>query len=333
MSMRRTAVPLLTVAVLALLAQDAAAQRSYSAGQPVYPAYEGWVRNADGSLSMVFGYMNQNWEQLIDLPVGEDNHFSPGAIDRGQPTHFLPRRNRFTFMVPVPAGFGEDDELVWTVRANGSEEKAYGTLREDLFIDNVVIMSETGALGAGTSSPEIRANIPPQVELEGPAERTVRAGEKLELAAIVTDDGQPNRQSLRRAGVQTNDEAESAPPGPRQQLQAALRARTANGTVGKRVALHFTWFVYRTPEHEPWKDVLVDFDPPQIKPWEDTRPFANSPWAVSWKPPKLPEDHRWVSEVTFDEPGTYVLHGRADDGGLYTDVEVKVNVQPKATVF
>jgi hypothetical protein len=334
--MRGTTLLLIAVAALAFGAQGATAQRSYSERQPLYPAYEGWVQEADGSIKMVFGYMNQNWEQLLDVPVGENNYFSPGPADRGQPTHFLPRRNRFTFMVPVPEGFGEDDELVWTVKANGREEKAYGTLREDLFIDNVVIMSETGALGAGTSSPEIRANIPPQVELEGPTERTVTAGEKLTLAAVVTDDGQPNRASLRRAGVQTNDDdsdEEEAPPTPRELLAQALRARTANGTVGKRVALHFTWFVYRTPEHEPWVDASVDFDPPQIKPWEDTRPFANSPWAVSWKRPEQPEDHRWVSEVTFKEPGTYVLHGRADDGGLYTDVEVTVQVEPSKTVF
>lgn len=333
--MRSTALSIVAVGVLALWAQDAAAQRSYSSDQPLYPAYEGWVRSADGSLSMVFGYMNQNWEQELDVPIGENNHFSPGAPDRGQPTHFLPRRNRFTFMVPVPEGFGQDEELVWTVKANGSEEKAYGTLREDLFIDNVVIMSETGALGAGTSSPEIRANIPPQVELEGGMERTVRAGETLELAAIVTDDGQPNRASLRRAGVtvEEDDGEEEAPPTPRELLQQALRARTANGTVGKRVALHFEWFVYRAPTHEPWVDESVEFSPPQIKPWEDTRPFANSPWAVSWKPPTPPEDNRWVTEVTFAQPGTYVLHGRADDGGLYTDVEVTVQVEPSKTVF
>jgi hypothetical protein len=53
---------------------------------------------------------------------------------------------------------------------------------------------------------------------------------------------------------------------------------------------------------------------------------------VSWTAPELPEDGRWVSEVTFDEPGTYVLHGRADDGGLYTDVEVTVRVED-GTVF
>jgi hypothetical protein len=30
--------------------------------------------------------------------------------------------------------------------------------------------------------------------------------------------------------------------------------------------------------------------------------------------------------VTFEEPGTYVLWGRADDGGLYHDGYITVNV-------
>jgi hypothetical protein len=61
--------------------------------------------------------------------------------------------------------------------------------------------------------------------------------------------------------------------------------------------------------------------------WEDTRPFTNSPWAPFWIPPELPEDGRWITEVTFSEPGTYVLRGRADDGGLFTDEEVTVRVR------
>ncbi len=31
---------------------------------------------------------------------------------------------------------------------------------------------------------------------------------------------------------------------------------------------------------------------------------------------------------TFDEPGTYVLRGRADDGALYADAEVTIRVEP-----
>ena len=353
----RGASVLLLVCLLSSAPQGAEAQRlSYSKGQPVYPAYEGWERNSDGSIDMLFGYMNENWEQELEIPVGSDNSFSPGPPDQGQPTHFLPRRNRYVFKVRVPAGFGEDDELVWTLLANGQEYRAYGTLREDLYTDNIVIMSETGALGAGTSSPEIRANVPPEIELEGGVERSARVGEALTLAVVVTDDGQPTSVGFFSGGTDSEeddveddaeeeddveeddvedddvedddveeDAEEDNEPTPRELLERALGRGTASGTVSKRLGLHYTWFVYRGPSE------AVEFDPPQIKTWEDTRPFANSPWTVAWVVPEAPEDGRWVSEVTFSEPGTYVLRGRADDGGLYADVEVTVRVQ--STVF
>jgi len=350
--MRGSASVLFLACLLATAPQAADAQRlSYSKGQPVYPAYEGWERNADGSVDMLFGYMNENWEQELEIPVGLDNHFSPGPPDQGQPAHFLPRRNRYVFKGRVPADFGEDDELVWTLRANGREYRAYGTLREDLYTDNMVIMSETGALGAGTSSPEIRANMPPEIELEGGVERSVRVGEVLTLAAVVTDDGQPTSIGIFGGGNSEEDDEEEdaaedaatedaeegdeeaddeedeedSEPTPRDLLERALGRGTASGTVSKRLGLHYTWFVYRGPSE------AVEFDPPQIKTWEDTRPFANSPWTVGWTLPEAPEDGRWVSQVTFSEPGTYVLRGRADDGGLYADVEVTVRVQ--STVF
>ncbi len=333
--LRVTRAALLFFALVLVPGSTEAQRLTYTAGQPLYPAYEGWERNPDGSYSMLFGYMNENWEQLIDVPVGPENYFSPGPADRGQPTHFLPRRNRFVFKVQVPADFGVENELIWTVRANGREFSAYGTLREDLFIDNVVIMSETGALGAGTSSPAIRANRPPEVQLEVPTEVRARVGEPLSLSAVVIDDGQPRRER-RESVTQTDsssanssagDEAtaaergDSAEPTPSEQLARALRLSTATSTVSKRVRLHFTWFVYRGPGEG------AEFDPPQVKPWEDTRPFANSPWSVGWVAPEIPEDGRWVAEVTFSEPGTYVLRGRADDGGLYSDVEVTVHVE------
>ena len=92
-------------------------------------------------------------------------------------------------------------------------------------------------------------------------------------------------------------------------------------TVQKVNGLFLSWFVYRG-------EGGATFDPPQVKVWEDTRTGANSPWAPLWIPPAEPEDGRWVVQITFDRPGTYVLRGRADDGGLFTDREVTVIVSP-----
>ena len=42
--------------------------------------------------------------------------------------------------------------------------------------------------------------------------------------------------------------------------------------------------------------------------------------------PPLPKDGKWVARAIFDEPGTYVLRARADDGALTTDEDVTVVV-------
>ncbi|MEX2048755.1 MAG: hypothetical protein WEB90_04185 [Gemmatimonadota bacterium] len=288
---------------------------TYNHGQSVAPAYEGWERNPDGSFNLVFGYMNRNWEEEVSAPIGADNAFSPGPADRGQPTHFLPRRNRFVFKVRVPADFGEQ-ELTWTVRANGEERVAIGTLRQDYFVDNVVVMSETGALGAGSSNPELRAQTPPSIALETPREITAQVGRPVRLVAHVTDDGLPERDSGR---LPLNDEGLI-------DYRRATAMVPSRITVDKVNGLYLSWFIYRAPDGVDGQ-AAASFSPGQVHPWEDTRPYSNSPWAPFWIPPELPADGRWITEVTFHRPGTYVLRGRADDGGLFADEEVTIHVR------
>ncbi|MCH1569716.1 MAG: hypothetical protein L7S64_00065, partial [Longimicrobiales bacterium] len=95
----RMAVAGLAVGVLAAVMlggpEPVEAQLAYQTGQNVSPAYEGWIANDDGSKTMVFGYMNRNWSEELDVAVGEENFFSPGPADRGQPTHFRPRWNSY----------------------------------------------------------------------------------------------------------------------------------------------------------------------------------------------------------------------------------------------
>ncbi len=305
------------VLALATGAHEAVAQGlTYSSGQSVSPSFEGWGTNPDGSFNLLFGYMNRNWEEEPDIAVGDNNKFSPGPDDRGQPTHFLPRRNRFVFKVQVPADFGEQ-ELVWTVRVNGVEKVAYGSLRPDYFVDNMVIMSETGTLGPGSSNPALRAHTPPVVELEMESVIDARVGEPVTLSAHITDDGLP-----RRAGGGLFGGGGGLPITDDGTLNLGSALRTPSRiTVQKVNGLHMAWYVYRGPVGGG-----VNFNPVQISTWEDTRPYSNSPWSPSWVAPDLPEDGRWVTEVTFHEPGTYVLQGRADDGGLFTDSQVTVRV-------
>ena len=294
--MQRTGIAVGVVLALSISAVDSQAQEAFLRGQNIAPAYEGWERNDDGSFTLVFGYMNRNWEEVIDVPVGPGNMFEPGDPDRGQPTHFQPRRNRFVFRIQVPADFG-DSELVWTLTSTGQTERAYGTLKPDYFIDNFVIQANNGAGGAAGTRPDLPDNIAPVVTLEGDHSRTARVGQPISLTAVVADDGLPQANGLRRTD-------------PR--FPARITTESATG-------LRVSWVVYRGAGP-------VRFDPPQTEVWEDSRDGEDSPWSPGWRAPTPPPDGRWGAQATFDEPGTYLLRVQAHDGGLSTIDAVTVTV-------
>ena len=271
-------------------------RESFATGQEVVPAYEGWEPNPDGSFNLVFGYFNRNWEEEIDIPPGPNNRLDPGGPDLGQPTRFLPRRNRFLFKVPVPADFG-DDEVVWTLTSpNGETKRAYGTLHPDYFIDNSVLMANNG----GGASGEIYKNQPPDLLLVGGTKRKVEAGKWVTLSSYASDDELPRPRAMRRFDP-------TKPP--------------VNVTPNAATGLRLSWFVYRGGPGE------VRFNPPQFKAWEDTRNNADSPFSPGWKTPDAPPMGKWVVQARFSEPGTYILRCLAHDGGLMAHEDVTFVVE------
>ena len=269
-------------------------QLMYSTGQTVAPAFEGWAKNPEGSFDMVFGYFNRNQDEHLNVPIGPENNVEPGGPDQGQPTHFYPRRNRFHFSVRVPADFGKK-ELVWTLTTRGKTEKAYATLIPEYIIDSQLAMLDVGNFGRDPEGKDL-LNKPPTIQLEGPAERRVAAGQALSLTATAADDGVPKAKAAPRGG----------PGSPRGRSNA----------VGFRVA----WFVYRGDGAQ------VTFDPAQFKIYPDYRLNSNSPWSPLWAPPPLPADGKFPVRVTFGAPGTYVIRALAHDGGLSKSRDVTVTV-------
>ena len=107
---------------------------SRESGQSVTAAYEGWFKNPDGTFSLLIGYFNRNTKQTFDIPIGPDNRIEPGGPDRGQPTHFLTRRQWGVFTVTVPADFG-DKKITWTLVANGKTTSVQMELHRDYEVE------------------------------------------------------------------------------------------------------------------------------------------------------------------------------------------------------
>ena len=161
------------------------APRPHARGQSVTPSFEGWYPNPDGSFSLVFGYLNRNYEERLDIPIGPDNRMEPGPADRGQPTHFLPRRQTGVFAVVVPADFGQQ-ELTWSLTAHGQTIAIPGHLRREWRIDALEEVTN------GNTPPVLR--FAPDGEAgQGPGGVAARArtapSQPLALAVWTSDDG------------------------------------------------------------------------------------------------------------------------------------------------
>ena len=319
-------VALLAVSVLVCIRVGNAQTRfAYTKGQSVTPAYEGWWPNEDGSFTLFFGYFNTNWQEEFDVPIGPGNAIEPGGPDQGQPTHFYPRRNPFLFTVRVPKEFETTTkELVWTVTTNGKTERTYASLKGDYRVDPQVIQMEVGG-DRGSQRDELRTNKAPELKVEGNKQRTVKVGEPVTLVAFANDpDNLPARREQGEGGASGRARGSSAatakPPQPVDPLKEIFIPPPNPAAPQSPPGLRFSWLVYRG------KAAAVTFSPEQMKTWEDTRPFANSPWSPGTVIPLPPPDGRWVLQATFQELGTYVLRAVASDSAMFTYENVTVTV-------
>lgn len=145
----------------------------HDSGQSVTGAFEGWFKNADGSFSILLGYFNRNLKEELDVAIGPDNRIEPGGPDRGQPTHFLPRRQWGVFTVTVPKDFGKE-KLTWTLTAN------HQTTTIPASLDPLWEVSPFKEEGEGNTPPVIRF-----VEV-GPAGQGPRAMSAALIATLST---------------------------------------------------------------------------------------------------------------------------------------------------
>ena len=205
----------------------------YASGQSVQPVFEGWEKNPDGTYSMWFGYLNRNYEQRLNVPVGPNNGFN--GEDMGQTEVFEPRRSRFAFKVVVPANFPKDRDLVWTVTANGVTQKAYGSLWPVWQVDQSTISANRGSRTAiDFDEPP---NAAPKV-VNPPPRQSAEVGKPFELTLEVEDDGNPRPRVDRGASV------------------AGLKGRPAERPLND--SLRVSWVQWRGPG-------LASFEPKVVR--------------------------------------------------------------------
>jgi len=151
------------------------ANRRQAHGADVAPVYEGWEPNKDGTVTMFFGYMNRNYEEQVDIPIGPNNSFDPAPADRGQPTHFYVNRQKKGLAIVVPAN---TPGLTWTLSRDGVHMNKF----------------------SGSINPQYQVDATRDDENEGPKVNAGKAQvivfpQSATLTGIVSDDGLPKGPS------------------------------------------------------------------------------------------------------------------------------------------
>jgi hypothetical protein len=276
---------------------------TYASGQSVLPVFQGWIQNPDGTFDLHFGYINQNWVEQVDVPIGADNSVSmPFGPDAGQPAHFYPRQNRWQFRVRVPKDFGTK-EVVWTLASHGQTHRAYGTLNPGYAMDEGLMQFEFGTFGA-------RDAKTPTLTVDGERQRSVKVGQAVPLVAVAIDNS-PTPAARGQANAPSRPYPAVVTPG---EVGGDFVRTTAGG-------LRLAWLVYRGDAK------AVRFDPPiPFKVWEDQR--GGSPWSPGWTAPPVPPNNKWVHNVTFSRPGVYVVRALAHTGLTFAYENITFNVTP-----
>jgi hypothetical protein len=275
-------------------------------GLNVYPAFEGWYQNPDGSYTLLIGYYNRNKKQLLDVPIGPQNRIEPGGPDQGQPTHFLVGRGWGTTAIKVPKDFG-DKKLIWTLTTNGKTVQGIFGLQKgyqiEPFLDAAMgnkpptLMFEPNAKGhTGPPPPPAQAQ-----DISG------AAGEAIPLTVFITDDG---HQEPTGGGSAAPTGGATAPaPG----TPTTGGAAPGGGGGGfQRPRLSVTMSKFRGPG-----DVKFDDNTPAIG-----------------------KDGKATANATFSLPGEYMIRVEGNDssgiggGGFqccWTTVYFRVAVKPGNT--
>jgi hypothetical protein len=104
------------IALVLVLSAPMATDLSAQQNQAIYPAYDGFLKNPDGSYTLAFAYFSNNANDVTIAP-GPNNSFAPTPGDRQQPITFKPGHWRFQCVMVVGPEF--DGKMRWSLTYAG----------------------------------------------------------------------------------------------------------------------------------------------------------------------------------------------------------------------
>jgi len=249
-------------------------------GLPVSPFMEGWYENDDGTYTISFGYLNRNEEQIIHLPIGDDNYIEPEPFSGMQPTIFLPGRHRGVFGVTIPGQMVEDGEDLWwyITNANGEVHKVPGrTIAEAYQLDR---------------NPRPQGSLQPVVWFEDEDDQGTGPEGIVAAETVTPSVGEPVTLT-----IHAMDPSDRDPEDPRFREPVPLRV---------------VWFNHQGPSE-------VEFTRHESTP-EPEEPADDDDDGGFQRPPPGPEEimleeGEGTARVyaTFHEPGEYIVRARVDN--------------------
>ncbi len=240
-----------------------------ASGESVAPMFNGWVKNEDGSTTMVFGFANLNRDATVDVPLGTNNKLEPEQFQGAQPTHFpvynrggfVGIQERGAFAVNVPAEMA-GTEVIWTLTSGGNTYSIPGRATHPAY------ELSNGVAAAGSLRPAIRLKEdgPESTDSVGiyAEPQTTTVGKAITLSALIQDRGQ-------RDGYE------------------GVEPYYAPGSA---------WLLHQGP-------AKPEIETPEISGSDRASENPNSNKTNDW--------YEVSTQITFPQPGDYVIRLRADN--------------------
>lgn len=167
--------------------------------QPIYPAYDGFLKNPDGSYTLSFAYFSHN-AGVVTIPPGPSNLFVPDPADRLQPTTFKPGHWRFQCVMVVGPDF--DGKLRWMLSYAGTTTGTSERMLQSNW-NLVEGASELAKIDYAKAPRGVCLNRAPAVRVLGltgrrdaPPTVSATVNEPLDLFGSVHDEGLPRGRLL-----------------------------------------------------------------------------------------------------------------------------------------